>query len=123
MSFVSKIKSPLKIKKLFKHHDKFDDSIISHTNDDNDSNERNVLIYNIDANSFPHLALNVYNSDIGKTLIDRVCSDYNLSDYAEYFGLKYTSCYNRNKQEIVSSIFKNQIKRAVKEDFNRCVNY
>lgn len=102
MSFVSKIKSPLKIKKLFKHHDnKFDDSFSSIGYDVN-SNERNVLIYHIDSDNFQHLSLNVLNNDIGKTLIDRVCNDFNLTDYAEYFGLKYTSNYNRNKQEIVS---------------------
>lgn len=93
MSFISKLKSP-----LMKRHLMFHDN--NHL--ENDKPKRNLIIYHIDAtDNEGTLSLDVNNSDIGDVLLNKVCDHYNLNDYKEYFGLKYTLSDEKGNYEIL----------------------
>ena len=44
------------------------------------------------------------NSDIGDVLLNKVCDHYNLNEYKEYFGLKFTLADEKGNYEIVCFI-------------------
>ncbi len=45
------------------------------------------------------------NDDLGDLLITKVCDNYGLIAYKEYFGLKYTVTDEKDNHEIVRTLF------------------
>ena len=43
----------------------------------------------------------------GKIVLEKVCESYNVMDYREYFGLKYTYNDQKSKQEVVRNFLLN----------------
>ena len=86
-----------------------------------DLNQRNLVVYHIDSETEGTFCLTVkvrqfhsfisnlnifkfsfQNDDLGDTVLNRVCDHYNLHEYKEYFGLKYTLVDDHGDHEIVS---------------------
>ena len=62
---------------------------------------RNLTIYHIDPETEGNFCLGVKDSDLGEVVLEAVCNHYNLTDYKEYFGLKYTLVDDNGDHEIV----------------------
>lgn len=97
MSFLRKLKSS---KHILKKGDNFLANIEETTYFD--LNQRDLIVYHIDSETEGTFSLTVKNDDSGETVLDRVCDHYNLHNYKEYFGLKYTLVDDSGDHEIVS---------------------
>ncbi|CAF0924645.1 unnamed protein product [Brachionus calyciflorus] len=64
------------------------------------SHTRSLVIYHIDSETEGSFSLTVKNEDLGESVIDRVCDHFSLTDYKEYFGLKYTLVDEKGDYEI-----------------------
>jgi hypothetical protein len=63
-------------------------------------NTRTLIVYHIDSETEGSFTINVKDTDLGQNVLDRVCEHYNLSEYKEYFGLKYTHVNSKGDHEI-----------------------
>ena len=61
---------------------------------------RNLTIYHIDPETEGNFCLGVKDSDLGEVVLEAVCNHYNLTDYKEYFGLKYTLVDDNGDYEV-----------------------
>lgn len=96
MSFLRKLKSS-------KHFLKKGDTFLNNIEENTcfDLNQRDLIVYHIDSETEGTFSLTVKNDDIGDTVLDKVCDHYNLHDYKEYFGLKYTLVDETGDHEIL----------------------
>lgn len=92
MSFFRKIKTSSHINNLFS---KKAIDLMGH-----DAHKRQLVIYHIDPETEGTFNLTVHNEDSGEQVIERVCAHYNLHEYKEYFGLKYTLVDEHGDHEI-----------------------
>lgn len=96
MSFLRKLKSS-------KHFLKKGDTFLNNIEETTyfDLNQRDLIVYHIDSETEGTFSLTVKNDDTGDLVLDRVCDHYNLHDYKEYFGLKYTLVDDSGDHEIL----------------------
>ncbi len=86
-----------------KHFLKKGDTFLSNIDEAHyfDLNQRDLIVYHIDSETEGTFSLTVKNDDTGDTVLDRVCDHYNLHNYKEYFGLKYTLVDDNGDHEIL----------------------
>lgn len=86
-----------------KHFLKKGDTFLSNIDETtySDLNQRDLIVYHIDSETEGTFSLTVKNDDTGENVLDRVCDHYNLHNYKEYFGLKYTLVDDSGDHEIL----------------------
>lgn len=93
MSFFKKLKSSKHFPLLNKKKESMSSLV-------EDLNLRHLIVYHIDSETEGNFSLTVRNDDNGDLVLLRVCDHYNLHDYKEYFGLKYSLLDERGDHEI-----------------------
>lgn len=113
MSFLRKLKGS-------KHFLKKGDNFLTNIEENSfaDLNQRNLIVYHIDSETEGTFSLTVKNDDLGDTVTDRVCNHYNLHEYKEYFGLKYTLVDDNGDHEILWLDSNKQIGKQMKNTNN-----
>lgn len=113
MSFLRKLKGS-------KHFLKKGDTFLQNIEDTScfDLNQRDLIVYHIDSDTEGTFSLTVKNDDIGENVLDKVCDHYNLHDYREYFGLKYTLVDDTGDHEILWLDLNKQIGKQLKDTNN-----